>query len=138
MFGFKIKTYSMHLRKLSTISKWPITTNAWDKMTHILSKSDKFSFVFFATGGGCNGFNYRLEPIDKKKFDTLKAEKPVIITNSETQIVIEPTSEMLLLGTTIDFIEEDYSKNIFESRFIFTPEKEFATSCGCGTSFSPK
>ena len=34
-------------------------------------------------------------------------------------------SEMLLLGTTVDFIEEDYSKNIFESRFIFTPEKGF-------------
>jgi len=125
--------------------KFPITisTNAWDKMTHILEKSNEYAFVFFATGGGCNGFNYKLESIDEideKKFDNLTAEQPTptIVTNSNTQVVIEPMSEMLLLGTTIDFIEEDYSKNIFESRFIFTPEKDFATSCGCGISFSPK
>lgn len=132
----------MYLRKLSAMSRWPITisTNAWDKMAYILSKSNKSAFVFFATGGGCNGFNYKLESIDEKKFDNLTAEQPppVIITNSDTNVVIEPMSEMLLLGTTIDFIEEDYSKNIFESRFIFTPEKDFATSCGCGISFTPK
>jgi len=109
-------------------------------MTHILEKSNEYAFVFFATGGGCNGFNYKLESIGEKKFDNLTAEEPspIIVTNSNTQVVIEPMSEMLLLGTTIDFIEEDYSENIFESRFIFTPEKDFATSCGCGISFSPK
>ena len=52
--------------------------------------------------------------------------------------MIEPMSEMLLLGTTIDYVHEDYSKNIFESRLIFTPQKDFATACGCGISFSPK
>jgi len=132
----------MYLRKFTTIKKAPvqISLNAWDKMTHILSKSNEYAFVFFVTGGGCNGFNYKLESIDEKKFNNLTAEKPspTVVTNSNTQVVIEPMSEMLLLGTTVDFIEEDYSKNIFESRFIFTPEKDFATSCGCGISFSPK
>ena len=132
----------MYLRRLSTMRKFPITisTNAWDKMTHILEKSNKSAFVFFATGGGCSGFNYKLESVDEEKFNNLTAEQPspTVVTNSNTQVVIEPMSEMLLLGTTIDFIEEDYSKNIFESRFIFTPEKDFATSCGCGISFSPK
>lgn len=132
----------MYLRRLSTMRKFPITisTNAWDKMTHILEKNNKSAFVFFATGGGCSGFNYKLESIDEEKFNNLTAEQPspTVVTNSNTQVVIEPMSEMLLLGTTIDFIEEDYSKNIFESRFIFTPEKDFATSCGCGISFSPK
>ena len=28
------------------------------------------------------------------------------------EITIEPLSEMYLLGTTIDYIHEDYSKNI--------------------------
>lgn len=132
----------MHLRRLSTMRTFPIniSTSAWDKMTHILEKSNEYAFVFFATGGGCNGFNYKLESIDEKKFDNLTAEEPspIIVTNSNTQVIIEPMSEMLLLGTTIDFIEEDYNENIFESRFIFTPEKDFATSCGCGISFSPK
>ena len=80
------------------------------------------------------------ETAGEKKFDNLTAEKPspIVVTNSNTQVVIEPMSEMLLLGTSIDFIEENYSKNIFESKFIFTPKKDFATSCGCGISFSPK
>jgi len=119
-------------------------------MADILIKSDKFAFMFLATGGGCNGFNYKLETIDEKKFDNLTAEEPspivvtneepspIVVTNSNTQVVIEPMSEMLLLGTSIDFIEENYSKNIFESKFIFTPKKDFATSCGCGVSFSLK
>ena len=45
---------------------------------------------------------------------------------------------MFLIGTKIDYINENYSKNIFESKFIFTPDKNFATSCGCGVSFNPK
>ena len=132
----------MYLRQFSSKRAFPITisTKAWSKMADILIKSDKFAFMFLATGGGCNGFNYKLETIDEKKFDNLTAEEPspIVVTNSNTQVVIEPMSEMLLLGTSIDFIEENYSKNIFESRFIFTPEKDFATSCGCGISFSPK
>ena len=132
----------MYLRNFTTskISPIYVSLRAWDKMTYILEKSNKSAFVFFATGGGCNGFNYKLETIDDKKFDNLTAEEPspIVVTNSNTQVVIEPMSEMLLLGTSIDFIEENYSKNIFESKFIFTPKKDFATSCGCGVSFSPK
>jgi len=132
----------MYLRKFATIKKAPvqISLNAWDKMTDILTKSDASGFLFFAKGGGCNGFNYKLEPINEIKFNTLLQEKPTptIISNEKTQLMIEPMSEMLLLGTTIDYVCEDYSKNIFESRFIFTPEKDFATACGCGISFSPK
>jgi len=52
--------------------------------------------------------------------------------------MIDPTSELLLMGTSIDFIEEDYDKNIFESKFFFTPQKDLASACGCGVSFSPK
>ena len=132
----------MLLRRLTTIKKAPIeiSLNAWHKMTDILTKSDAAGFLFFAKGGGCNGFNYKLEPIDEIKFNSLLHEKPrpSIISNEKTQLMIEPMSEMLLLGTTIDYVHEDYSKNIFESRFIFTPQKDFATACGCGISFSPK
>ena len=118
-----------------------VTKQAWKKIGSILQKTPgAHGFLFGARGGGCNGFNYKLETIDEKKFDNLTAEEPspIVVTNSNTQVVIEPMSEMLLLGTSIDFIEENYSKNIFESKFIFTPKKDFATSCGCGISFSPK
>ena len=63
----------MYLRRFSTMTRQPISISisAWDKMTHILEKSNEYAFVFFATGGGCNGFNYKLESIDEKKFDNL-------------------------------------------------------------------
>ena len=45
---------------------------------------------------------------------------------------------MFLLGTKIDYVNEDYSQGVYESKFIFEPDKDLATSCGCGVSFSPK
>ena len=67
-----------------------------------------------------------------------KLLKPSIIEDKANKIIIDPLSEMLLLGTNIDYVSEDYDKNIFESKFIFTPYKKLATSCGCGVSFSPR
>ena len=64
--------------------------------------------------------------------------KPTIIKKDNTEILIDPMSEFLLLGTTIDYIYEDYSNGIFENKFIFIPDKTFASSCGCGISFTPK
>ena len=125
-------------RLFSTFNKVPvtITNNAWKKMDSILKKTDSYYFLFSATGGGCNGFNYNLESINKNKFDEIKYTS--LIENNNVKFIIDPMSEFLLIGTTIDYINEDYSKNIFESKFIFTPLKEFATTCGCGVSFSPK
>ena len=105
-----------------------VTKKAWEKMFNIASKNINHNFLFSANGGGCNGFNYKLELIKNNDINE----------NNNVKLIIEPTSELLLLGTTIDYIKEDYSKNIFESKFIFTPKKDFATTCGCGVSFSLK
>lgn len=51
---------------------------------------------------------------------------------------MDPIVEIFLIETTIDYISQDYDKNIFENKFIFIPDKDFATSCGCGISFFPK
>lgn len=117
-----------------------VTKKAWKKMFNIASKNINHNFLFSANGGGCNGFNYKLELIKNNDIKELLNNKikPSIIENNNVKLIIEPTSELLLLGTTIDYIKEDYSKNIFESKFIFTPKKDFATTCGCGVSFSLK
>ena len=47
-------------------------------------------------------------------------------------------SEMFLLGTTIDYVTEDYTQGNFENKFIFKVNPKLASSCGCGISFSPK
>ena len=63
---------------------------------------------------------------------------PIVHTKNNTRLMVEPLSEILLLGTTIDYIEEDYSNDVYESKFVYTPQKDKATTCGCGISFSPK
>ena len=64
--------------------------------------------------------------------------KLTIMGKNNTELVIDPVSEILLSGTTVDYMTEDYKNGIFESKFIFTPDKDLASSCGCGISFTPK
>lgn len=117
-----------------------VTTPAWNKMNDILKKNKKHAFLFSAQGGGCNGYNYKLESISINNYSNIikNKPKPIIYEVNNTKLVIEPLSEMLLLGTTIDYIKENYSKDIYESKFTYTPQKDKATTCGCGISFSPK
>lgn len=113
-----------------------ITKTAWGKIGTILKQTNKCSFLFSATGGGCNGYNYNFKAIEKDKFNSIINEtkiKPTIIENNNYKVLIDPLSEFLLIGTTIDFEE-----NIYESKFIFITNKDNAYSCGCGTSFSPR
>ena len=113
-----------------------ITSSAWTRIGTILDKTNKCSFLFSATGGGCNGYNYNFKAIEQKTYDTIIKEtkiKPTIIENNKHRVLIDPLSEFLLIGTMIDFEE-----TIYESKFKFIPNKNKAHSCGCGTSFSPK
>jgi len=132
-------------RLISTINNnsITITNNAWKKIIEINNKQKEFCFLFSATSGGCNGFNYNFNLISEMEYNEIIETncgkiKPTTLTKDNTQILIDPVSEFLLLGTTIDFIEENYSKNIFESKFVFKPNKELSASCGCGISFTPK
>ena len=128
----------------SNIKLTPITVtdNAWNKIRNILeTQTDNWGFLFSAKGGGCGGFNYCFNPINREKYNKIfdKSKiKPSVILDDTCKVMIDPYSEMFLLGTTIDYVKEDYNKNIFESKFIFVPNKELATTCGCGVSFSPK
>jgi len=133
-------------RFFSTIKTSPIivTNNAWDKIIKINKKQKSFSFLFSATSGGCNGFNYKFNLLNEKEYENIYNNtdfnkiKPTIIKRDNTTILIDPMSEMLLLGTTIDYIYEDYSNGVFESKFVFIPNNALASSCGCGISFTPK
>jgi Fe-S cluster assembly iron-binding protein IscA len=58
--------------------------------------------------------------------------KASIVSNETTNIFIEPLSEMYLLGTTIDYVEEDISNGIFENKFVYKIDKNIASTCGCG------
>lgn len=119
-----------------------ITDNAWTKIRNILSSSENhYGFLFYASSGGCNGFNFNLDLLNKEKINEIENSKlkyNQIFDIENNKVYIDPYSEMFLIGTKIDYIKEDYSKNIFESKFVFIPDKSKASSCGCGTSFNIK
>lgn len=116
-----------------------VTSNAWKKLGSILKKSNNnHGFVFGVTSGGCNGFNFDLRLIEKKEYQEIMKMKPSIMTNDNINLYIDPISEMHLIGTTIDYIHEDYSKGIFENKFVYNIDKKLASSCGCGVSFMPR
>tara|TARA_B100000745_G_C20024692_1_gene348540 strand:+ start:373 stop:741 length:369 start_codon:yes stop_codon:yes gene_type:complete len=117
-----------------------VTKNAWNKMNHILkSSNNKYGFLYSLSSGGCNGFNFELDLLTKKYYDEIIQKKFLtILKNDNTKLYIDPIGEMYLLGTKIDYITEDYKKNIFENKFIFEVDKDLMSTCGCGTSFSFK
>ena len=117
-----------------------VSKEAWVKMSSILKHSkNKYGFIYSASSGGCNGFNFVLELLNEKVFNDITKNKFLtILTDDETKLYVDPLSEMNLLGTTIDYVTEDYVKGQFENKFIFNVNKELMTTCGCGTSFTPK
>jgi iron-sulfur cluster assembly accessory protein len=133
-------------RAFTTLKKSPIiiTDNAWSKIFKIgkIQKSERF--IFSATSGGCNGFNYTFKLLEDDEYQDIRDEyrgkkiQPTIITNGSLEVFIDPLSEFLLIGTTIDYVFENYSRGIFENKFIFIADKTLASSCGCGVSFTPK
>ena len=119
-----------------------ITDNAWNRMSNIVRAKQAQGFIFSAVSGGCNGLNYKLklfnDQTELEKIKTTGKIKPTKLEKNNVEFYIDPLSEMFLLGTKIDYISEDFDKGIFENKFTFTPDKDIATSCGCGISFSPK
>ena len=116
-----------------------VTKNAWKKMSQIINASkNQYGFIYSASSGGCNGFNFELSLLQKKVYDEIIQKRfYTVLDKDTTKLYIDPVSEMYLLGTTVDYIQEDYGKGIFESKFKFEINKEKMSSCGCGISFTP-
>ena len=117
-----------------------ITKNAWTKITQIIKQTkNPYGFLYSASSGGCNGFNFNLEPLTKEIHKKLSNSKFItILQNKESKVYIDPISGLYLYGTTIDYISEDFKNQIYESKFIYNVNKNLMNTCGCGISFSPK
>ena len=117
-----------------------ITKSAWRKIGEIINKTNSsYGLLYSAKTGGCNGFNFELDLLTKdlhKKINDMKFL--TVLTNNESEVYVDPMSEMHLLGTTIDYVKEDFSNKIYESKFVYHADKDLMTKCGCGISFSPK
>lgn len=75
-------------------------------------------------GGGCSGFQYRLDLVDAAEPDDLRIEA------DGQAALVDPVSVPFLKGSEIAFIDE-----LAGAQFVIR-NPNAATSCGCGVSFS--
>ena len=49
-----------------------VTKNAWNRMNNILKLSNnKYGFLYSLSSGGCNGFNFELNLLEKTNYDKI-------------------------------------------------------------------
>lgn len=75
-------------------------------------------------GGGCSGFQYRLELVDAPEADDL------VISRDGQAAVIDPVSIPFLKGSEIAFVDE-----LAGAQFVVR-NPNASSSCGCGVSFA--
>jgi len=98
-----------------------ITDKAVSRLSYLAATQNKQYVRLSVKGGGCAGFEYHWSYADSEtRTDVVLKEV----------LVIDRMFELYLLGTTLDWKEDD-----FKSEFvIINPNSK--SSCGCGESFS--
>jgi iron-sulfur cluster assembly accessory protein len=75
-------------------------------------------------GGGCSGFQYRLDLVEAAEADDVRIEA------GGQAALVDPVSVPFLKGSEIAFVDE-----LAGAQFVIR-NPNAATSCGCGVSFS--
>ena len=104
-----------------------ITSTALNRLSDIMKKTNSHAIKLSLKSGGCNGFEYKLEPTTE-----LLHKKDELFTEKNVNVHVCGKSLLYLLGTEIDWKEDIMGRG-------FEFENPLAqASCGCGVSFSPK
>ncbi|MXW96609.1 MAG: iron-sulfur cluster insertion protein ErpA [Acidimicrobiaceae bacterium] len=112
-----------HSRRAVVIT---LTDKASDKVSELIEAENEegLSLRVAVRPGGCSGFSYEMY------FDTDVADSDTTATFGAVQVVVDPSSAMLLEGATLD-----YSDSLQSAGFsIDNPNAQ--RTCGCGQSFS--
>lgn len=103
-----------------------LTDAAQERILDLRDNMHKPALIrLFVQGGGCSGFEYRIDMAQAIEEDDI-----VIAVNPYIQLLIDPMSAPYLEGTTVD-----YETHTMGSRFVFDNPQAVST-CGCGSSFS--
>ncbi|NJO61610.1 MAG: iron-sulfur cluster assembly accessory protein [Richelia sp. RM2_1_2] len=105
-----------------------VTDAAKNRFKEMLTSSTFDAIRFGVKGGGCSGFQYYLEFNNINQLDKLDE----IIEFDDVKIIIDGSSIVYLIGTTIDWIND-----IMGSHFEFKSINQ-SSKCGCGTSVNFK
>jgi len=88
-------------------------------------KNPNLKLRVFISGGGCSGFQYGFT------FDEAINDGDTTVENDGVTLLIDPMSFQYLTGAEID-----YKEDLQGSQFVIR-NPNAATTCGCGSSFSP-
>ncbi len=103
-----------------------LTDSAATKVGELIKAEgdEKLALRVAVRPGGCSGFSYEMY------FDTDKAADDVTVEHHGVNVVVDPSSAMLLEGATLD-----YKDGLNDAGFaIDNPNAQ--RTCGCGQSFS--
>ena len=103
-----------------------LTDTAADKVRQLITAEgdDALALRVAVRPGGCSGFSYEMF------FDTDVADDDVRTTYGDVTVVIDPASQPLLKGATLDF------KDGLQGAGFHITNPNAQRSCGCGQSFS--
>lgn len=105
-----------------------LTDRAAEQIKELLQKQEKPEAMLrvFVAGGGCSGFSYGMTLEDAAMEGDVESEV------NGVKVIVDPRSAMYIDGANVDFVE-----NMMGGGFkIDNPNA--ASSCGCGSSFTPK
>ena len=101
-----------------------LSDRAANRIKEILSKDQNSSGVRIGVkSGGCAGMSYVME------YAKYKNSNDELIEDKGVKVFVDPGAVMYLLGTEMDYKEEEFS-----SSFVFKNPNE-TERCGCGESF---
>ena len=101
-----------------------LSNKAAGRIKEILAKDEKSLGVRIGVkSGGCAGMSYIMEYAKEPK------SNDELIEDKGVKVFVDPGAVMYLLGTEMDYKEEEFS-----STFVFKNPNE-TERCGCGESF---
>jgi iron-sulfur cluster insertion protein len=105
-----------------------LTDNVVKKVSELIAEEGNpdLKLRVFVQGGGCSGMQYGFT------FDEIANDDDHHITAGAIRVLIDSMSALYLSEATIDYSEDIHGANFT----IKNPNAE--TTCGCGSSFSPK
>ncbi|MBM3660848.1 MAG: iron-sulfur cluster assembly accessory protein [Actinobacteria bacterium] len=104
-----------------------LTDTAVEKVAGLMAAEDTTDALVLRVAvrpGGCSGFSYEMF------FDTDVADDDVRTEYGDITVVIDPASQPLLKGATLDF------KDGLQGAGFHIENPNAQRSCGCGQSFS--
>jgi len=102
-----------------------VTARALVELTRLTRTHAARRILFSAKSGGCNGFQYSLEPMTE-----LPEKLDEVVPMHGFDLVVDNKSMLHIMGTQIDWKDDFMGR-----RFEFS-NPNAASTCGCGATFS--